>query len=260
MKKNLLILFGALALSGNSYALMGDYLSSKSIPKSICKLDIQSKSVCTGTLIAPDTVLTAAHCVDSEHIKNPKKPRVSVRCGRKTRYVKSFSYPDSEKESESRYLTKTQAQALGETRHWSFNNSDMAILKLKKPFPYEGIEVVESFSDLLVTLETSAFCGVFGAGTDNYERVGTLRVIDFKPFKQSYMSWEDYLRWGQQYLTTQGKKAGIRPGDSGGPVSCRDTEGNWRVLSVHQSLIKGEVWLGKSRPVYKDINWILEKK
>jgi hypothetical protein len=90
--------------------------------------------------------------------------------------------------------------------------------------------------------------------------VDRLRGIDLSKFKESWQTWEQFYQGGRGFLTTKGEKTGIRPGDSGGPIACRDSNGNWTVLSVHQSLVKGDLWIGKSRPIYQDINFILENK
>ena len=84
--------FGALEIgdsvthSGEDYEILGRdsrkrIRNTRKVPfRYICKLEIRGHDVCTGTLIGPNKVLTAAHCFLSH---NNLRPRARCRDSRK---------------------------------------------------------------------------------------------------------------------------------------------------------------------------------
>ena len=251
----------------SSHSMMGKYVSKDYVPNSACVLTVKD-FVCTATVIAPDLLLTAAHCVDKNRIKNPqKKLPISVKC-KKNKRIKALKmdYPSNDLTKESSYITKDQAMVLDDLgnaqvslrRKWAYNNSDVAIIKLQKSLKdIPPQKLITSEEEAMGVIEQAKFCGFFGAGVDNHENIGVVRGISFKDFNQN-LPIDIYLQRNFRDFLTKGKKQGIRPGDSGGPLSCLSQNGIWSVLSVHQNLDKGHEWTGRSRSIFKDENWILE--
>lgn len=95
------------------HPMQGKYVSRDLVPPSVCKITVKD-FICTGTLVSPDLILTAAHCLDKNRIKKPsKKLPIHVSCKRNSslRGVR-MSYPGSDLSARSSYLTKDQAMEL----------------------------------------------------------------------------------------------------------------------------------------------------
>jgi hypothetical protein len=253
-------------ISPSSWALQGQYLKKDKIPDSVCVVKVYD-GICTGTLISKDIVITAAHCIDKDHIRLPKKKLpIFVSCKKNSSIrASAMVYPSKDLNESSSYHTKDEASELDENgqpnnelrKKWKYDNADVALLKLSKaPKKISHQELILSEEEAVAVLETAVLCGYYGAGEDNRKETGRVRGIDYQDFKTD-LTPNQMLTQTNGHFFTVGKTQGIRPGDSGGPLSCLDKEGKWSMLSVHQNLNITKNYTGRSRASFKDESWLI---
>jgi hypothetical protein len=184
-------------LIGGQVAVAGDYMAAVSLTRN-------NSSFCTGTLVAPQTVLTAGHCVDMLS----GDPNVTIYFGH-----------DINGDGLRLGVNLSHTHPM-----WSgaIGASDIGLLRLN--FRAEGIEPVPlSTAPLEVDTEVIRVgFGIFDGETmeaDGRKRHGVTTV-------HTMPAGEDYFYAGDPELSTC-------RGDSGGPVFTDDGGGALEVVGVH---------------------------
>lgn len=159
------------------------------LAKQVADLSIQKGSQwfsCSGTLIAPDLILTAAHCLQGQ-----QNPLVLATIGRNSKRSQScFVHP------------KFNNEALNDR----FNirpTYDLAIIKLALPFP-------ESFTPMqlpLMEFRNGQSISIAGFGEDEHKKMGILKTANIPNASYIASSYDIMHPIGS---------AGIEFGDSGG--------------------------------------------
>ena len=191
----------------------------------------EGQSLCTGTIISPDIILTAAHCLDDI------SPHLRIVFNFKIQKVK-----DKELREADRFI---QHPHWG--RHIKSGEGDIALIHFKGGLP-EGYSPVLLASKSL-KLKTGQKVSMLGYGvTDGQldKGAGKLRETNSTILEQ---------RSSTEYIT-DGEKSSVCFGDSGGPsfIKINDDIVQWGIASsvlnrtcdeasVHTGVMKYDTWI-----------------
>ena len=170
-------------------------------------------NVCSGTLISPTQVITAAHCFGKE---NQSTWGVSISCGGKSvGYLKSIQLPP-----ESAWIDEQHP----------VSNQDFAIITLEKPTVQNPLTVARLKEDYFTDglLKEGIRCQIAGFGYDDHYRLGGLNIAT--PEAVLFRLENNQIIMSSRvnaYLKTS-----VDEGDSGGALICTNQENQRALVGV----------------------------
>lgn len=216
------------SISGGSLVHNTDFLAQSVVALMIQKATGQD--VCTGTLIADDTILTSAGCVDDQ----PSEIGI----------IFGLSLKDLEK-AQIRY-----GSAYSQNPKWrdsKYKEGDFALVHFNggRPSDYEPMLLADKTSELIegTKFTFAGFGGTYGSGREDF---GVLRKVDSQILKVLSSS----------QLVIGGRHGSACFGDAGGPALVRqhDIDTLWGVASSMTARVCGEPALFTN--IVDSISWI----
>jgi hypothetical protein len=281
-------------LAPSAHAIKGTYLPEAELSRSTCKIQVgraitiytpsmqngaptgerpftdemHNVSMCSSTLVAPDTIFTAAHCfvgnneqmISKGTFKYPKmdaqgnllpgcepgtwaqKPECIA--GKMFGTVRSkwedltLICPTNDGRTESRPLIEATGypnplfRADASAEQITLRNYDFAIWRVEQPFLNTPVMPVETDPDrLIATLKTSArSCRSFGYGRDNDEKSGILHGARTPITAANQRVLISDLAPTDDGPFVDGGR--VDHGDSGGTLTCQNPAGETRLFGI----------------------------
>ena len=193
---------------------------------------------CGASVIAPQFVLTAAHC-----IKNEDKNGITVRLGAHT--IK----PDEEPEPESRDF---EIENWMSHKDYEFPLNDAAVIKLKSKIDYSDSIRAICLPKKNHKIKCEQSITVIGWGYFIFrgDRAQVLQKVELKTITNEKCSeeYQGVLNVTSSVFCTKSPNKGHCPGDSGGAAMIRNGKKQWTVVGV----VSGSLGCGKRDKQYPD--------
>jgi V8-like Glu-specific endopeptidase len=123
--------------------------------EAVGRLDIGGKGFCTGSLIAPDVVLTAAHCLYDRRTGSPVDPsRIEFRAG--------FRNGQSAATRMARRAVPHPAYRFDPTAGAAESRNDLALVELDQPIGVAGVRPFETAPEVQAGAEVSVVSYALG--------------------------------------------------------------------------------------------------
>lgn len=199
-------------------------------------------SFCSGTLLANDLVLTAAHCVADDDQGKTAAVLAAPKLEQSAELLQQSVVAASSWKQHSKYRVVGGANG-AETIH------DLALVKLRSPIRIADSRVatLPAKDPFQGEVRGMVVAGFGLTDPNNQSSFGQLYVGEARGFLQASNLGGDFQ------IFTQSGGSLICPGDSGGPMFMQQNN-EWLVVGVHSTAACGR--MAYSTSVYHNMGWI----
>jgi hypothetical protein len=245
-------------MASGAYAVVGNKATMREGgPAAVCRMLVTNENnnfhtMCSATLVAPNKILTAQHCIDKD-IEIPGKLKFTVECGYES-FTKGDLLAVKTGSGELVYIRGVHFKESANAFPFFLNRGrDTAIMILDKNLSSPPIKVVPE-----VSYKDANDCVVVGYGRTNNSTGGILFQGKLGPAGYFYggLAFRSTIRSKglanadidmltdeqemvkklflseKRFLTEEMAQAIGRPGDSGGPLLCRNATGETFIAGV----------------------------
>uniref|UniRef100_T1J342 Peptidase S1 domain-containing protein n=1 Tax=Strigamia maritima TaxID=126957 RepID=T1J342_STRMM len=205
--------------SNRSLRILGGHPATRGKwPWQVVILNRHKEAFCGGTLVAPNWVLTAAHCA---------RRRLFVRVGEH----------DLAKIEESEQEIRVSDVYIHPLYDSDTVDNDIALLKLSSPAQFDDYVTPACLPEYSASLPVNQMCVILGWGKEGHGDLFGSNVL--REAKVPIVEREECLNVYEDYFISEnmfcaGYKRGrvdSCAGDSGGPLLC-DVDGKWHVMGI----------------------------
>ncbi|MEZ6119467.1 MAG: trypsin-like serine protease [Pirellulaceae bacterium] len=185
--------------------------------EAVVALEYNGRQICGGTLVAPDTVVTAAHCVDegiaSQYQVISGRTDLRTNAGQVHRVTSMITHPDYDPES---------------------HNADIAILQLASSSTQTPVNYVRNNNIELTAPGVTATAVGWGAMFEFGGTVDVANEVQVPIVSNAEANRRESYDGGVLDTMLAAGRSGrdTCQGDSGGPLFVNDSKGNWLLAGV----------------------------